>query len=188
MEDYLKLYEDFFKSLSAKKDYLIPYMDRPASCEKWVQGEFIHYLYDCITKGTVLDATLEKNYKKDEKFGLCDIWFRTNSKEVWCELQAISITYGESRKPMKPQVDHVIKDAKKIIDKCHELNVEKHLLFIVYPIPVGEGEDSDWDKHHMKRINKAAKLIDKPYKISLDDRYEARIYLAKPISAGFAEH
>lgn len=172
-----KVFIQFFESLAARGEYLLPYEKRSASCEKWIQGEFIHYLNRSIQAGTVIDADLEKNY--GPRAGLCDIWFRTKDKEFWCELEVIVTNYRKPGKPITNQVDHVIDDIQKL-EKCPAYGAEKFVVFLVYPLSWDGSNEDIWSNRHMVRIGQVAQLLMAPHVIALDSQYEARIYIAAP--------
>jgi hypothetical protein len=173
----IEIFPGFFEFISSQKDYFIPYVNRQASCEKWLQGEFIWYLYECKKIGAVVDANLEKVY--GPKAGFCDIWFKTNEKEIWCELEVIVTNYNLPGKPITNQVQHVIDDIEKL-KKCPSQDGEQLVMFVVYPMPVDKRKDDLWNSIHMSRIANVAEVIAQPSAIRLSDSYEARIYLARP--------
>ncbi len=178
MEGVLDIYLGFFDELSKKSHYLIPYLDRTASCEKWVQGEFIAYLYDLMASNSINNASLEKSYGRGK--GRCDIWFNTNKGEIWCEMQVIVTKYHGRKKPMKHRVQHVINDSEKL-GECPIPDAQRHLLFLTYPLAISGINDGVWESRHLIRILDVATLILEPYCIPINDEYEARIFLAKPI-------
>ena len=173
----IEIFSGFFEFLSKQKDYFIPYVNRQASCEKWLQGEFIWYLNECKKIGTVVDANLEEVY--GPKAGFCDIWFKTNEKEIWCELEVIVTNYNLPGKPITNQVQHVIDDVKKL-KKCPNQGCEQLVMFIVYPMPVDKTKDDLWNSIHMNRIVNVAEVIAEPYAVRFNSKSEARIYLARP--------
>ncbi len=173
----IEIFSGFFEFLSKQKDYFIPYLNRQASCEKWLQGEFIWYLNECKEIGTVVDADLERIYAP--KAGFCDIWFKTNEKEIWCELEVIVTNYNLPGKPITNQVQHVIDDVKKL-KKCPNQDCEQLVMFIVYPMPVDKTKDDLWNSIHMNRIVNVAEVIAEPYAVRFNSKSEARIYLARP--------
>lgn len=169
------IYSHFFDIIRERSEYLVPYLKRRASCEKWLQGEFVHFLYECKKQGKVLDADLERNY--GPRKGLCDIWFKTaHNKEVWCELQVIVTNYAGPGKPITNQVQHVIEDATKL-KACPCEDAEKLLLFMAYPFSRDGSNDHIWEVQHMMKIKEAVRIIVGPYVIPIDDIQEARIYL-----------
>lgn len=173
---YQKIFTDFFNIIKERSDYLTPYLDRRASCEKWLQGELIHYLYEQKKSQIILDATIEKSYGPGK--GLCDIWFQATDKEIWCELEVIVTNYGKPGKPITNQIRHVIEDAKKL-RKCSSKMAERLLMFMAYPIPKDKSSRQTWEDNHMARINDVAQNLIDPFIFSLNDEYEAIIYLAK---------
>lgn len=175
MANYIQIFTDFFSTIKERSDYLIPYLDRRASCERWLQGEFIHYLYELKKNKVIIDATIEKNY--GQRMGLCDIWFQVADKEIWCELQVIVTNYGRPGKPITNQIRHIIEDGKKL-RKCPIQMAEKLLMFMAYPIPKDKSSRQAWEDNHMARINDVAQNLIDPLIFSLNDKYEARIYLA----------
>ena len=174
MEEYVPIYARFYEHLKSHSEYLMPYMNRQASCEKWMQGELIRYLYDCKRTGKINEADLEKNYGR--RAGYCDIWFKVQGKEIWCELEVIVTNYGKSGKPITNQVDHVIEDAAKL-KNCPE-NAERLLMFLAYPFARGGRNDDAW-KMHMNKIESSSELVMNPFSIPIDELHEARIYLAR---------
>jgi hypothetical protein len=168
------VYKPFFNYIKIKSDYFIPFLDRRMSCEKWIQAEFIHFLYDLKTKGLIQDATAEKNYSLK---GLCDLWFKANDNEIWLELQVIVTNYGKPGKPITNQVDHVIGDANKLLSSAS--NGTYHLLFFVFPLDKYGSNDIIWSKHFNK-ISTKMTLIMEPYSFDIDERNICKIYIGIP--------
>lgn len=179
MISYEEIYIKLFEKIHNKSEYLYPYLDRQASCEKWLQAEFIHFLYEQINDGAITSAELEKIY--GPRKGFCDIWFKMKDMEIWCELQVIVTNYSGPGKPITNQVKHVIDDAFKL-EKCPVKSAKKHLLFLAYPFSQNGSNDSIWKVKHLSRIAEVSRLLMETYTFPLKGGYEARFYLAKPLS------
>lgn len=65
MANYIQIFTGFFSTIKERFDYLIPYLDRRASCERWLQGEFIHYLYELKKNQVIIDAAIEKTMARE---------------------------------------------------------------------------------------------------------------------------
>ncbi|HID20431.1 MAG TPA: hypothetical protein EYP28_05805 [Methanophagales archaeon] len=173
-EKVMVILNSFYSELSKKNDYFKPYLDRNASCEKWIQGEFIHWLYKLRNSGQIQEARLEQNY--GPRAGLCDIGFTVNKKEYWCELQVIVTNYGMAGKPITNQVKHVMEDANKL-KKNIQLD-SSLIIFFAYPFSSSGRNDQQWASTHLLKLKDLLDFKGSPYIIKIDDKYEMRIYTA----------
>lgn len=167
-EEIEKVYDSFFKHISSKSDYFVPYIDRRMSNEKWIQGEFIHDLHQLKDKKIIVDYVPEKQYLIPET-GRCDIWFKTDHYELWVELESIVTNYGSPGINITNRVDHVINDTEKI--KSKKISGIPHVMFVAYPFIKDGSSEKIWNKVHIPRIFSHITLIKNPFKLPINDYY-----------------
>lgn len=171
-----RVYDSFFNHISQKFDYLIPFINRRMSNEKWIQGEFIYDLYQLKKNSVIIDYVPEKPYLIP-KSGFCDIWFKTINFEIWVELKAIVTNYGSPGINITDRVNQVISDTKKLKEKS--TNGFLHVMFIVYPLKNDSSTEKTWNNKHMSRIIPHIELIMDPYELQVDNQYFCRFYIGE---------
>jgi len=133
--------------------------------ENWLQLEILNSLLH-----TEPDIEIERPFPGSKE--RCDFWLVEKSgKESWLELKLCvtnycsSYTDSLSARPITNQISDIIRDVEKL-KRIDQVN-NRHVLAIVYPMPIDYSSHLSW-AGHMARFNSAAKSIKEVFSIGLE--------------------